>query len=331
MTAVAAHDTPDFAALTNPYRRELLAHCYRMTGSIHDAEDLVQETYLRAWRGYDRFEGRSSIRLWLYAIATRVCLTAIESRGRRPLPSGLGPATRDYRDGVQAVEPFGDWLQPAPDALLGTGAADPAGVVVAREGVRLAFIAALQHLPARQRAVLILRDVLAWHAAEVAELLETSTIAVNSALQRARAQLAAAAPTDTDLAEPDDPAVRDLVDRYVAAFERSDVKTLVGLLRDDVRLEMPPNRTWFRGSDTVAAFLSRRVFGPPGSWRVVPVSANGQPAVAAYMLSADGCYRAHGVVVLDVIQGQVAHIVAFNDASLVPMFGLPTVYPANPR
>jgi RNA polymerase sigma-70 factor (ECF subfamily) len=326
VTAVATHDNADFAALTNPYRRELLAHCYRMTGSIHDAEDLVQETYLRAWRAFDRFEGRSSIRLWLYAIATRVCLTAIESRGRRPLPSGLGPAAEDYREGVRAVEPFGEWLQPAPDVLLGTGAADPAGVVVAREGVRLAFIAALQHLPARQRAVLILRDVLAWHAAEVAELLETSTVAVNSALQRARAQLAAAAPVDSNLTEPDDPAVRDLVDRYVAAFERSDVTTLTALLREDVRLEMPPNRTWFSGSDTVAAFLQRRVFGPPDSWRLVRVSANGQPAVAAYLRSATGCYVAHGVVVLDVVEGRLAHIVAFNDPSLVPVFGLPPVY-----
>ena len=327
MAAVATQDNPDFAALADPYRRELLTHCYRMTGSIHDAEDLVQETYLRAWRAYDRFEGRSSLRLWMYAIATRVCLTAIERRGRRPLPSGLGPASQDYRDGVQAVEPFGAWLQPAPDALLGTGSPDPAGVVVAREGVRLAFIAALQHLPARQRAVLILRDVLAWHAAEVAELLETSTVAVNSALQRARAQLAQVAPTDEDLAEPDDPAVRDLVDRYVAAFERADVTALAGLLRDDVRLEMPPNRTWFVGSATVTDFFRHRVFGPPGSWRFTRVEANGQPAVAAYMRSADGCHRAHGVVLLEVAGGKISHVVAFNDATLVPVFGLPTVHP----
>ena len=162
MTAVATR--ADFATATSPYRRELLAHCYRMSGSIHDAEDLVQETFLRAWRAYDRFEGRSSVRLWMYAIATRVCLTALETRQRRPLPSGLAPAEHDYRKGGPAIEPFGAWLEPAPDALLGTGgaSADPAGVVVAREGVRLAFIAALQHLPARQRAVLILRDVLAW-------------------------------------------------------------------------------------------------------------------------------------------------------------------------
>ncbi len=326
MTALA-QDLPgdaEFAALTMPYRRELLAHCYRMVGSIHDAEDLVQETYVRAWRGFSRFEGRSSLRLWLYTIATRVCLTALESGKRRPMPSGLGPASRDYRDGVQAVEPFGAWLEPAPDGLLGLAEPDPAGVVVAREGIRLAFIAALQHLPARQRAVLILRDVLAWHAAEVAELLGTSTIAVNSALQRARSHLDRVIDRE-QLAEPADPATRAVLDAYVSAFERSDVNALAGLLRDDVQLEMPPNRTWFAGKETVVPFLGVRVLGDPGHWRVLPLLANDQPAMAAYHRTADGCHRAHGIAVLSVVGGQVTRITAFNNAALVPLFGLPTV------
>ncbi|MDX6255508.1 MAG: polymerase sigma-70 factor, subfamily [Frankiales bacterium] len=327
MTAAAFETTgrAEFGSATEPYRRELLAHCYRMIGSIHDAEDLVQETYVRAWRAYDRFEGRSSVRLWLYAIATRVCLTALESRARRPLPSGLGPPEHDPGAGVAVTGPSEAWLQPAPDALLGTGSEDPAGVVVAREGVRLAFVAALQHLPARQRAVLILRDVLAWHAAEVAELLGTSTIAVNSTLQRARAHLGTVMPAPDELAEPDDPATRAVVDRYVAAFERADAAGLAELLRADVELEMPPNPVWFAGRDTVVSFFDARVLGCAGRWRLVPIRANGQPALAAYGQSQDGCMRAHGIQVLDVVDGKVARIVAFNDASLVPMFGLPTV------
>ncbi|MDX6203134.1 MAG: polymerase sigma-70 factor, subfamily [Frankiales bacterium] len=327
MTAAAfeASGRADFGSATEPHRRELLAHCYRMVGSIHDAEDLVQETYVRAWRAYDRFEGRSSVRLWLYAIATRVCLTALETKARRPLPSGLGPAERDHRAGVAVVGPSEAWLEPAPDALLGTGSEDPAGVVVAREGVRLAFVAALQHLPARQRAVLILRDVLAWHAAEVAELLGTSTIAVNSALQRARAHLSTVMPAPDQLAEPDDPVTRAVLDRYVAAFEQADAAGLADLLRADVELEMPPNHVWFVGRDTVVRFFDERVFGAPGRWAMVPARANGQPALAAYGLSKDGCLRAHGIEVLDIVDGEVARIVAFNDAALVPMFGLPTV------
>ena len=179
----------EFAALAEPFRPELLAHCYRMLGSIHDAEDLVQETYLRAWRGFGRFEGRSSVRRWLYKIATMACLTALETRSRRPLPSGLGAPSDDHRVAVAAREPSVAWLQPAPDALF--GADDPAAIVAGRTGVRLAFIAALQFLPARQRAVLTLRDVLAFRTAEVAEMLDTTTAAVDSALRRARAHLAA--------------------------------------------------------------------------------------------------------------------------------------------
>jgi RNA polymerase sigma-70 factor (ECF subfamily) len=335
-TAATAAYEGDFTSLAAPYRRELLAHCYRMTGSIHDAEDLVQETYLRGWRAFDRFEGRSSLRQWLYAIATRVCLTALETRSRRPLPSGLGRASDDHRAELSVVEPFGGWLQPAPDALLGVGvdgaAADPAGIVVARESVRLAFIAALQHLPARQRAVLILRDVLAWHAAEVAELLDTTTIAVNSSLQRARAQLRQVSAEPDALTEPDDPAVRATLERFVQAFEQSDVAALARLLRHDVEAEMPPHPTWFRGAETVLAFLDARVLGSPGHWRLLPVMANGQQAFASYARDADGCVRGHGIHLIDVTEGQVSRIVAFLDAALLPLFGMPVMLaePAGP-
>jgi RNA polymerase sigma-70 factor (TIGR02960 family) len=313
----------DFVALTDPFRPELLAHCYRMLGSIHDAEDLVQETYLRAWRGFDRFEGRSSLRLWLYKIATMACLTALEGRARRPLPSGLAAPSDDHRAALAPVEPSMPWLQPAPDLTAAGSAADPAAVVAARAGMRLAFVASLQHLTARQRAVLILRDVLAWRAAEVADMLDTTTVAVNSALLRARSQLAAAAPAADDLAEPDDPALRATLDRYATAFERSDIPALVELLRADVELEMPPIPTWFTSRDAVTGFLAARVLRGPGQWVMIPVRANGQPAFAEYQRAADGSYAANGIQVLTLIGARISRIVAFIDPALVPAFGLP--------
>src|SRR5882757_3508390 len=226
----------DFGRLTDPFRRELLAHCYRMLGSAAEAEDLVQETLLRAWRAYEDFEGRSTLRTWLYRIATNACLRELERTGRRPLPSGLGAPGNPER-------PLGDapevsWLQPMPDALVDL---DPAGVVGARAGMRLAFVAALQHLPARQRAVLLLRDVLSWPAADVARLLDTSTAAVNSALQRARAQMQEVAPAVDTMTEPADANRRSLVDRYMNAFENADFPALTRLLQDDIEIEMPPN------------------------------------------------------------------------------------------
>ncbi|WP_021591688.1 sigma-70 family RNA polymerase sigma factor [Actinomadura welshii] len=309
----------EFAALAEPFRPELLAHCYRILGSIHDAEDLVQETYLRAWRAYDRFEGRSSVRRWLYKIATRACLTALETRSRRPLPSGLGAPSDDHRVAVAPREPSVAWLQPAPDALLGTG--DPAAIVSGRSGVRLAFIAALQLLPARQRAVLTLRDVLAFRTAEVAEMLDTTTAAVDSALRRARSRLAEAGPVEDDLAEPDDAVRRALLDDYVDAFTRADSAALVDLLRADVELEMPPIPTWFTGRDAVIGFLAGRVLRRD-RFRLVPAGANGQPAVVVYERARDGRYEAHGVEVLTLLGDRVARITAFNDPSLVPTFGL---------
>ena len=266
----------DFTSLTGQFRRELLAHCYRMLGSADEAEDLVQETYLRAWRAYQGFEGRSSVRTWLYRIATNACLTAIERRGRRPLPSGLGGPGDDPAAPVAAA-PEVPWLQPIPDALLAAPHDDPAEAAASRAGTRLAMVAALQYLSARQRAMLILRDVLDWPAAEVAAMLGTTTTAVNSGLRRARAQLARVLPEEDDVAEPAEPELRALLDRFAVAFENGDVTALTALLREDVALEMPPMLTWFACREDVRRFLASKLFGRPGQFRLVPTMANGQP------------------------------------------------------
>jgi len=324
-------DSEDFARLSDPFRRELLAHCYRMLGSVHEAEDLVQETFLRAWRSYREFDGsRASMRTWLYRIATNACLTALEHRSRRPLPSSLGAPAEDPEGPLDAPQREVAWLQPIPDALLAMPG-DPAMIVVARDSIRLAFIAALQHLPARQRAVLILRDVLAMRAAEVAGLLGTTTTAVNSALQRARVQLEQVAPAEDEVAEPGDASQRELVDRYVAAFENADVTALTGLLRADVVLEMPPLPTWFTGAEAFGRFYAFRVFAVPDAWRVIPAGANGQPAFALYKRADDGVHRAHSVVVLTIAGAGIARVVAFADPRLFPSFGLPQTHPATAR
>jgi RNA polymerase sigma-70 factor, ECF subfamily len=315
----------DFEQLTSGYRTELLAYCYRMMGSIDEAEDLVQDTYVRAWRYFDRFEGRSSVRTWLYKIATSACLTALQTRRRRPLPSGLGAPSGIADVPLAEAEPGIAWLQPAPDA---TG--DPATVVALRGTIRLAFIAALQHLSARQRAVLVLRDVLGWPANDVAAMLDTSTAAVNSALRRARAQLASAGPTEDDLGEPAEPELRALLDRYVKAFEHADIAGLTGLLRADVELEMPPVPTWFTGRDAVCEFMSEAVLITPGLWRLVRTRANGSPALAVYLRGPDDRYRAYGICALSLIGGRIARIVVFADAGLVPRFGLPEVAGGSP-
>lgn len=326
-------DDASFAALTEPYRSELVVHCYRMLGSAHDAEDLVQETYVRAWRGIDRFEGRSSVRRWLYKIATMACLTALETRGRRPLPSGLGGPASDYRTADLGRAGEVEWLEPLPDSMMDAGAAgtaDPAAVSAARAGVRLAFIAALQVLSARQRAVLTLRDVLAFRTAEVAEMLDVSAAAVDSTLRRARARLAAAGPVQDEIAEPDDEGVRRLLDSYVDAFTRADADALVSLLRADVALEMPPIPAWFAGREAVVEFLAARVLRP-GHWRFVPTRANTQPAFVVYRRVDDGEnaeggeYVAYGVQVLTLRGGLVARISSFNEPRLVSDLGGPTV------
>jgi len=316
---------PDFPEATDPYRRELLAHCYRMTGSVHDAEDLVQETYLRAWRAYDGFEGRSSVRTWLYRIATNVCLTALEGQQRRPMPTGLGaPAS----DATKPVEENGEipWLEPMPDTVLG---GDPAAVVADRDSIRLAFVAALQHLPARQRAVLILRDVLRWRAAEVARALETTTASVNSALQRAHATLARANLSEDTVAEPT-AEQKAMLDRYVQAFWDKDVDAIVSMLTEDAIWEMPPYTGWYQGAVNIGRLIDTQCPGGRHDMRMVPTRANGQPAFGLYMRGEDGRFYPFHLQVLTLGPDGVQHVGAFFGAPLFATFGLPDHLPALP-
>jgi RNA polymerase sigma-70 factor (ECF subfamily) len=333
-TTTSAPDQPgdtssqDFSRLTDPYRRELLAHCYRMLGSTHDAEDLVQETYLRAWRAYSGFEGRSSLRTWLYRIATNTCLTALAGRDRRPLPTGLGqPSSDPTGDLVERVEV--PWLEPVPDALVGADESDPATVVTSRESIRLALIAALQHLPPRQRAVLILREVLQWRAAEVAEVLGTSTAAVNSILQRARAQLQHAALSESDIVEPDDPQIRATLDRYVAALEAKDIPAIVRLFTADAIWEMPPFTGWYAGPADIGRLIDTQCPAKAGEMRLRPTEANGQPAFGVYWRGPDGNFHPFQLHVLTIGDAGISHVASFFDTSLFRAFGLPSTLPAD--
>jgi RNA polymerase sigma-70 factor (TIGR02960 family) len=323
MSTITDRGGEDFARLAEPFRRELIAYGYRMLGSFDDAEEVVQDIYLDAWRAYEAFEGRSSLRTWLYRIATRAFLRALERRKRRPLPSDLHAPAADPTARVLPADPGLAWLQPAPDSLLAATTSDPATVVAARETMRLAFIAALQILPPQQRVVLILREVLAWSAAEVAALLDLSVAAVNSALQRARAHL----PVDTDsLAQPSEQRQRELLDRYVAAFQNADVDALLAVLTEDAQYEMPPFLTWFQGSAAVGAFLGARMRGF-GETPVIRTSANGQPAVALYPATADGRHRLHALHVLTLAPHGVGRIVAFMDIDTLRRFDLPQELP----
>jgi RNA polymerase sigma-70 factor (ECF subfamily) len=315
----------EFARVTEPFRRELMAHCYRMLGSVHDAEDIVQETYLRAWRSYGGFENRSSVRTWLYRIATNACLTALQHHSRRVLPSALGaPADDPYAEPVSAG-PDVAWLQPIPTAWVSSASDDPAAVVASRESLRLALIASMQHLPAQQRAVLVLREVLAFPAAEVATMLGISVAAVKSALQRARARIKEAAPTADDVVEPTEPQARALLEQYIAAFENADSSMLEKALRQDAALEMVGSRTWFAGRKTCLPFIATQVLGSPGDWRMLAIDANGQPAAAAYRRGEDGSLHAFGIAVLTVTATGITRIVVFEDPGLVTMFDLPQV------
>jgi RNA polymerase sigma-70 factor (ECF subfamily) len=326
----------DFQSLAEPYRRELLAYCYRMLGSVHDAEDLVQETYLRAWKSYERFEGRSSLRTWLYRIATNACLTALEGKGRRPMPSGLGtPSADPQADLVQRTEV--PWLEPIPDAMVGAGAADPAAIVTSRESIRLALITALQHLPAKQRVVLIMRDVLSWRAAEVAELLGTSTVAVNSMLQRARAQISELAPVEDEVTEPVTARQRQLLERFVAAFENYDTKAMVDLFSADAVWEMPPYIGWYQTpADIIGLVRTHCPAHAAGELRMLPTGANGQPAFGTYVRDPDGNYQAFQLHVLHMIEPAepgasapvIDHVAVFFDSTLFGLFGLPDIIPA---
>ncbi len=316
----------DFATLVEPLRRELLAHCYRMTGSLHDAEDALQETYLRAWRGIDRFEARSSLRTWLYRIATNTCLTHLEGRSRRPLPTGLGAPAAD-----PAVEPREEhsvaWLEPLPDDVVWAHpTADPAAEVVTRDSVRLAFVAALQHLTAQQRAVLVLRDVLQWSAAEVADTLDLTVAGVNSTLQRARAHVARL--DHERRGELTDDRRRRLLEAYVDAFEAYDVDAIVALMTQDVVWEMPPYPGWYQGRAAVATLISTWCPAKgPGSMRLLPTSANGQPAFGVYMLEADGVHRAFQLAVLDLGEGGVHHATVWFGVEHLVACGLPAELP----
>lgn len=313
-----------FLADAQRYRRELLAHCYRMTGSLHDAEDLVQETYLRAWKSYKGFQGKSSVRTWLYRIATNTCLTALDSSKRRPLPSGLGQPASDPTGELTERHEI-TWLEPLPDAPR-EDPSDPSVIAESREAVRLAFVAALQHLPPRQRAVLVLREVLQWKAAEVGAAVGTSTAAVNSLLQRARAQLEEIQPARDDRpVPPESPEAAEVLNRYIDAFERYDMDRLVELLTADAVWEMPPFDGWYLGpADIITLSKVHCPAENPGDMRFLTTTANGQPVAALYMLNPEtGAHEAFQLHVLDLRETGIAHVAAFMDVRLFAKFGLP--------
>jgi RNA polymerase sigma-70 factor, ECF subfamily len=304
--------TSELEVQLEQYRSELTAYCYRMLASPFEAEDAVQETFLRAWRGFERFEGRSAFRSWLYRIATNVCLDMLSGRERRARPMDLGPAREPVEANLNTL-PEVTWLQPIPT---------PEEIAETRETIRLAFVAALQHLPARQRAVLILSEVLRWKASEVAELLETSVASVNSALQRARANLEAANVMDT--APTVDEADADLLARYVEAFEAYDMDALTALLKEDAVQSMPPFDLWLRGRDDIFTWWWGPGIACRGS-RVIPtISANGSPAFGQYKPSPDGGYEPWALQVLELADGEIAELTFFLDTdTLFPLFGLP--------
>jgi RNA polymerase sigma-70 factor, ECF subfamily len=305
------------------HRGELNGYCYRMLASTFEAEDAVQETLLRAWRGFDRFEGRAALRSWLYRIATNVCLDMLDGRARRARPMDLGPARAPEASNLNTL-PEATWIQPIPDSLIAPQA-DPAEVAVARDSIRLAFIAALQHLPPRQRAVLLLCEVLRWKAKEVAEILGTSVASVNSALQRARATLEASGVSSEDPAPRMDDAQRKLLARYVDAFERYDLEALTALIQEDARQSMPPYDLWLRGRQDILAWWFGPGIGCRGSRLLLTLGANGSVAFGQYKPSVSGRgYDPWALQVLEIAEGRVAEFTFFLDTErLFPLFGLP--------
>jgi len=306
------------------HRTELTAYCYRMLGSPFEAEDAVQETLIRAWRGFDRFEGRAALRSWLYSIATNVCLDLLGGRERRARPMDLGPSREPIESNLNTL-PEVTWIEPTPDRLVVAAEGDPAEVAQARESIRLAFVAALQHLPPRQRAVLILCEVLRWKASEVAELLETSVASVNSALQRARATLEATNVSQVDTAPTVDEANRELLERYVAAFEAYDVEALTELIHEDATQSMPPFDLWLSGRDDIFTWWFGPGIGCRGS-RVLPTTtANGSPAFGQYKPSETGKgYDPWALQVVEVRDGRIGELTFFlGTERLFPLFGLP--------
>jgi RNA polymerase sigma-70 factor (ECF subfamily) len=326
-----AGDDEAFRALTDPYRRELQVHCYRILGSLQDAEDAVQETLLAAWRGLAGFEQRASLRAWLYRIATNRCLNALRDSGRRPKVTSTAGGLTDPPEPTRRAEPI--WLQPFPDELL-EGLPDRAPGPDARyetkEAVGLAFVSGLQRMPPQQRAVLVLRDVLGYRAAEVAEMLETSEASVNSALQRARAALAAAPERAVGGAVPDSPGRRRLLERFAEAFEVGDVDTVLELLSEDAWIRMPPEPLEYNGRPAIGEFLRSRPLWRAGErLRMVPARANGQPAFAYYLPDSQAdVFRIGGIFVLTLAGEEIAAITRFAEGGWLPWFGLPRTLPA---
>jgi len=332
LEAAQRGDDDAFGRLAGLYRGELHAHCYRMLGSAADAEDALQETLLRAWRAMPRFEGRSSLRSWLYKIATNVCLRVIERRPRRVLPVDLGPAANPH-DGPAEPMTEAVWLEPYPDERLGlgTGMASPEARYEQREGVELAFIAALQHLPARQRAVLILREVLGFSARETAAALETTSVSVDSALQRARKTVDQRLPEQSQqatLRSLSDGALRQVVQRYVTAWESNDVDAVVAMLAEDAKLAMPPLPAWYLGREHVASFLRSRPLAGATRWRLIPVRANAQLAFGGYAWDdKTQAFTPHALDVLTLRGAQIGEITAFLTPGAFGGFGLPATLP----
>ncbi len=325
--AALAGDEGAFAELVGPHRRPLHAHCYRMLGSLQDAEDALQETLLRAWRNLSSFQGRSSLRTWLYTIATNACLRAIERRPSRVLPIDYGPAA-DPHEPIREPLIESVWIEPYPDEQLGLdeSLAGPEARYEQRESIELAFVAAIQLLPPRQRAVVILRDVLGFSGAEVAEALATTPASVYSALQRAHATLEERRPERTQqamLSSLGDEQLKAIVQRYVDAWSSNDVDTIVGMLTDTATLAMPPIPSWYRGREAIAKVLRDVVFVDTRSWRMLPTTANGQLAVGAYELDGSGVYAPHGVTVLTLEGELVDEIIHFRTPAMVESFGLP--------
>jgi RNA polymerase sigma-70 factor, ECF subfamily len=318
-TSTAAYD----AAELEQYRMELTGYSYRMLGSAFDAEDAVQETMVRAWRNFGQFEGRAALRSWLYRIATNVCLDMLNGRQRRARPMDLASPQPAEANLLGAPLPETTWILPVPDGRVLSTEGDPAELAVARESIKLAFVAALQHLPPKQRAVLILREVLRWQATEVAELLETSVASVNSALQRARSTLAATNVTDSDPMQPMDEEQQALLARYIEAFERYDLDSLVSLLHEDATWSMPPYTLWMQSHDEIQRWMLGPGSGCRGS-RLVPTVANGLPAFGQYRPSPDGGWEPWALQVIEISDGRISGANFFLDtASLFPLFGLP--------
>ncbi len=324
LTAARGGDRAAFEAVILPYRRELRAHCYRMSGSIHDADDLLQESLLKAWRAISGFEGRSSLRTWLYRVTTSACLDAVDQRKTRGLPVGLGNPTEPGSTMSPKAEAL--WIEPCPEDMVVDAARGPDARYSARESVALAFLAALQLLPAKQRAVLILRDVLGWSAAECADLLQLTVPAVNSALQRARETLSRSDRARKERSQPEDESTRALLARYLRVWEEADVKGLVALLHEDAVLSMPPYDAWFKGAQAIADALEVMVLTPgsAGSFKLVPIRASGQPAFAFYQRDpATKQFRPASINVVEIAHGKVVEITAFLEPKLFPLFGLP--------